>query len=358
MSLLVTSGRVRRAVFGAIVLVAVVLALVGLDVVGQSLRSGMVSAGLLLTLLPFAAWSYGLRTYRWHILVRSVIPGVSPRLSCYAQVIGFAFSVSPGRIAELYKLRLLERGTGTSIAQSLPVVVVERLTDAVVLGTLVVLGGMLHLSAEAHSEAVSPLVVGTSALIVLAIVFGRRRRTFGWRPERWLDEALRRTSLGRRVVRFLATGPVATALSQLKTGGSRVTRPETIGLALAFVLLARLGDGIILWKISSAIGYPVAFPLALTMIGAAGLFGGASFSPGGIGAAEAALVGMITANGMPLGMAIVAAFTTRALLFWIWVLLGLGTFAVSHGFPIVKSAIGGYLGGGRRPEPAPQHLPR
>lgn len=338
MTWLLNSSRARAALGGALILAAVGFALAGLDVVRRSLDSGTVSLALVLALLPVAAWSYGLRTYRWHILVKSVSPGVSPLVSCYAQVVGFAFSVSPGRLAELYKLRLVERGTGTSVAQTFPALVVERLTDAVVLASLVVGGGLLHLSA-ARPDATFTVLIAIAGLVGLAVVVKVKDRIDWSRRGQSLRGALERGPLGPRLAHWLAHGQVMTLLAQLRTGGLRVTRPEVIGLALVFVLLGRLGDGFILWKISQTVGYPVAFPLALMIVGAAGLLGGASFSPGGVGAAEAALAGLITANGMPLGLAVVAAFTTRALLFWLWVVLGLGAFAVSQGYPLVKRSM-------------------
>jgi uncharacterized protein (TIRG00374 family) len=331
----IPSSRVKAAIGAALILLAIGFALAGLDVVRRSLAGGTVSAAVILALLPFAAWSYGLRTCRWHILVRSVSPGVSPLVSCYAQVVGFALSVSPGRLAELYKLRLIERGTGTSIAQTFPAVVAERLTDALVLGGMVLIGGMLHLSATTGDGGIEVLVA-LAGLVGGAAVFATRNRIDWHRLAERAGAFLDRQSMARRLSRLVQGRTVTSILSQLRTGGARVMRPKTIGLALVFVLLGRLGDGIVLWKISQTVGYPVGLPLALMIVGAAGLFGGASFSPGGVGAAEAALVGLITANGMPISLAIVAAFTTRALLFWLWVVLGLGALAITQGYPLLK----------------------
>jgi uncharacterized membrane protein YbhN (UPF0104 family) len=131
---------------------------------------------------------------------------------------------------------------------------------------------------------------------------------------------------------------VSALLRQARIGGTSVTRPGTLALALAFVILGRLGDGVVLWKISQAVGFPMPYPLALVLVGTSALVGGISLSPGGIGTAEAALVGLVVAHGMPLGAAVVAALTTRILLFWLWVVLGLCVLAVYHGYAFVKES--------------------
>jgi len=148
----VLSSRIRRVVTAAFLLGAAALSLTGLNLVRQSLDVRFFDLPFLLALLPFAIWSFGLRALRWHVLVGSLKPGLSPITTGYVQLIGFSFSVTPGRVAELYKLKVLERSTGVAVAQSLPAVFVERLTDAIALGLLVAVGGFLHWSATSTTS--------------------------------------------------------------------------------------------------------------------------------------------------------------------------------------------------------------
>jgi glycosyltransferase 2 family protein len=333
---LVSSGRVRRVVLATFLLGATALSLAGLNLVRQSLDGRLFDLSLLLALLPFAIWSFGLRALRWHVLAGSLKPGLSPLVSGYVQVIGFSFSVTPGRVAELYKLKVLERSTGLTVAQSLPAVFIERLTDAIALGLLVAVGGVLHWSAAANGGSPVPLFAAALGLIVLvtaaflshghSIASAFHQGIPAWVP------------FGTRIQRFLASDRVAATLAQLKDGGIGVTRPSTLALALLFVILGRLGDGVVLWKIGQAVGYPIPFALAMLIMGTTGLVGGVSLAPGGLGAAEAALAALIVAHGVPLAIAIGAAFSARALLFWLWVVLGLGLFAVSRGYDLVTAS--------------------
>ncbi|HVC32200.1 MAG TPA: lysylphosphatidylglycerol synthase transmembrane domain-containing protein [Chloroflexota bacterium] len=334
-----------RRTYGILIVVAigavgVLIALAAVGAVRQSvvlsLNSGVLKPAFLLMLVPFAAWSFGLRVMRWHTLARTLVPGLSLKVSGYTQIVGFAFSATPGRIAELYKLKLLERSTNVPMAQSLPAALVERLTDLAAFGLLVVIGGFGVMAASPlrwpgiGGETATRWIVILLGLVVVALSYGAARQLGAW-------DRLGRSAVGAwqrsegRWSRFLpGTARLAALVSQVRTGGTKVTNPYTLSLALAFVVIGRLGDGVVLWQIAHAVGYPVPFSLALLMIGSAGFVGGITLSPGGLGAAEATLVGLIAAHGAPLGAALVTAFGARAMIFWLWVLVGLIVFAISH----------------------------
>lgn len=328
----------RIATVVAISLLCLLVAVATLGMVRQSLAwpldLDVVHPSLFLMLLPFAAWSYGLRLLRWHSLVQRLVPGLSPVVSGYSQIVGFAFAATPGRIAELYKLKLLERATGVPAAQSLPAALVERLTDLAAFGLLVVVGELFHWSGSLASGGGLVISLGALGMVILLVLgyVGRhhlRLRLVG--KAAWPG--------GPRWLRLIpGIHGLAVQLALVREGGAKVTTPSALGLALACVALGRVGDSVVLWQISHAVGYPVPFPTALIMIGSAGLVGGVTLSPGGFGATEATLVGLVVAQGAPLGAAVVTGLGARALIFWIWVVLGLVVFVISQGKPLAVAA--------------------
>ena len=328
---------------GVVVAIGAFIALSALGVMRQSVSlsmdSGLLSPSFLVMLIPFTAWSYGLRVFRWHTLVRRLVPDLPLTVSGYTQVVGFAFSASPGRVAELYKLKLLERSTRIPVAQSLPAAIVERITDAAAFGLLVVIGGIFNWS-DALDQRGTPwwLVLLTGLTILTLVGYASRRQPLARRLARSVANvwATRIQHWARIVPGF---NRVTGVLTQLGSGSSKVISPVSVGIALACVILGRLGDGIILYQIARTVGYPVPYSMALIMIGSAGLAGGITLAPGGFGTTEATLVGLIVARGAPLGVAMVTAFGARALIFWFWVILGLLVFIVTHSKPIM-SAVG------------------
>jgi uncharacterized protein (TIRG00374 family) len=336
-----TSALIRRALVTATTVAVAIAAAASLNVVWRGVAGTTLSASLFLALLPFAVWSYGLRTLRWHTLARSVIPDLSPVVSCQSQVIGFAFSATPGRIAEVYKLKVLERWTGTPIARSLPAMVVERLTDAAAFGVVLVVGGLFHWSAAPNAAAAIPL----AALGTLVLLFTVANRLAEGRAAlfrlRLAAVHFSETSVGRQLRQLPGSRGFASIFAQLQAGGSRVVRPGPLMLGLFLVAAGRLGDCVILWQITRALGYPISLPLALIMIGSTGLVGGVTLAPGGVGTTEATLIGLIVAQGTPLGPAVVATFGTRALIFWLWVVLGLSLFVGIQGLRVFWSVTSG-----------------
>lgn len=341
-----------RHVLGALIvlvmaLVAAAIGVAALTELSQSLvlslDSGALSASFVIALVPFAAWSFGLRVIRWHTLARRLAPGLPLRVSGYTHLVGFAFSATPGRIAELYKLKLLERSVNVPVAQSLPAALAERLTDLLAFGLLAAVGGLLNLPLGMSLDRSGPtngghlivwLAVGAGLLaLALAHALARRHRLIARVEARLAGSA--RARLVRWSRRLPGVGRLRLVGAELLAGGTRIANPFTLGLALACVVVGRVGDGVVLWQIARAVGYPMPFSMALLMIGSAGLVGGITLSPGGLGAVEVTLTGLIVAHGAPLGIAMLTAFGARALIFWLWVALGLLIFLVSQGRSLV-----------------------
>ncbi|HUX88047.1 MAG TPA: lysylphosphatidylglycerol synthase domain-containing protein, partial [Chloroflexota bacterium] len=133
-----------------LIAIGLVVAIVGLSSIKVALtlaiQNGILTPWILLSLLPFTMLSYGLRALRWHFLVRRLAPSIRLVESIYSQIVGFAFSPTPGRVAELYKLKVIERWAEQPAVRFLPAVVVERLSDVVGFALLAVVGSIFSWS--------------------------------------------------------------------------------------------------------------------------------------------------------------------------------------------------------------------
>jgi uncharacterized protein (TIRG00374 family) len=322
------------------IIVVAAIALAGTSTLQQSLEvaadSNLISFALIAGVLPLAATSYTLRVLRWHLLAQRVVPDVPLAVSVHGQVVGFGFAPTPGRVAELYKLKLASEATGAPVARFVPAALVERLTDLAGFGLVVFVGAAATLLAgDDGAPDLSPgwrtaLGLSATALAVLGVAF---------------TPLATRLGVGRRLTSIAASvGQVAwnqargwpggnrlgTILGDLERGGRLLQDPRAVALAVACVAIGRTADSLVLWRLTLAIGHPIPIPLALAIFGSAGLVGGITFSPGGLGAAELALVGLLVARGLPLTGAMVVALGTRALTFWLWVTLGLATFTIGQ----------------------------
>ena len=313
-----------------IAVIGAVVAIVGLNSIKVAMtlaiQNGILTPWLLLSLLPFTMLSYGLRVLRWHFLVRRLAPSIRLTESIYSQVVGFAFSPTPGRVAELYKLKLIERWSEQPAVRFLPAVIVERLSDVVAFASLAVVGSVLSWSSVIVGQRTVALVVlGIGAILLVGIYrYGFHR--LGGPLESILTSAVLRQRIFKLGERIPAVARFLALTGQLRAGGARMSDPATLVMAIAFVTLGRVGDSVVLWKLAAIVGVQVPFSLAIFMIGTSGLVGGITFSPGGLGATEASLIGLVVARGADLGTGMMVALGTRALIYWLWVAIGLVVF--------------------------------
>ena len=319
----------KLATVVALVLFGAFLALSIRSVAGLfSVQSLTIAPAMVAWLLPLAVWSFGLRLVRLHVLLRRVVPGLKILVTLRTQAIGFALAVSPGRLAEFYKLQTVQKATGVSVATSLPAVIAERLTDLSAFGALAIVGGLLSWSgADDTRRAAGWLVLG------LGVIAGAFVYQTGWNGGHgWLriESDSRLSRLGEKVAKRL---PLANTLigllRQLWAGSTQLASPKVLGAALGAVVVARLADVLVIYLVAQALGYPVSFTTAMLMMGLTGLAGGLSLAPGGMGAAEAALAALAVAQGIPLEAALTIALVTRMLTFWIWVVVGLVVFGTT-----------------------------
>lgn len=244
---------------------------------------------------------YGLQGLRWHLLLRHV--GVRQRVSD-SELMNLAgqavTAVLP--LGDLTRALLASEVSGVGFGATAATVTVQELSFTLVVvlaaapGLVLLPGGLLWMSAAILG------VLGIVALLVVEPVYAVVRRAVGATP------GLRR--LGDQV-------------DELQHGvRSLLVRPEV--LAGAFLDVARAAVAIaMLWLILSGLGVSLT-PTQVGLVFAVSYVGGAlSLLPGGIGANEASVVGILAVLGVGPGAAAAAALLQRVALFGVASLGGL-----------------------------------
>ncbi len=262
-----------------------------------------------------ALFSYSLRIVRfYYFLLQSKIP-ISFRDTALVQMVGFAFSVTPGRVGEVFKLHLIRERVGTPVIQTAPLLLLDRLTEA---------GGFLTLALAATlalPNLRSQLPSSSLLLLALALVcaFAAARR--------WLG----RMSIVRnpRVARLIGSIPWLGHIRNLWRGMNQsLTLTQVLG-GLALSTVARFWDGVVILFAARMIGMQLTLPAAVFVLAVSGLVGGISFLPAGIGAVETTMTGLLLLLGADLPSAVAITLVARLSTLWLWVALGIGmTFAL------------------------------
>ncbi len=226
--------------------------------------------------LGLATANYGLRTVRF----RQYMARLGTRLgwgeAFLIFVAGFLFTVTPGKMGEVFKAWLLQRRRDVPLTTTATAVVAERVTD--VMGLLVIASfGVVQYGA--HVGLFVGILAFTAALL-LAVAHPRALpATLTWLQRRFggrvglLDRALAAGHEVHRVLRVLCAPRLLVSAVLLATAGWMLE-------ACAFrVLLDGLPAG------GSLGGATVIYAMAT-------LFGAASMLPGGVGGTEAVFVAL------------------------------------------------------------------
>jgi len=290
--------------FGFLVMLALLL-LGDLRQVGQALgkfRWAYFPAAIGLTL-----FNYTLRFIKFHFYLGQIgVRDFPARRSARLFVAGFPLAVTPAKAGEALKAVWLQRAAGLPVAQGVAVVVAERLSDGLAVLALATLGVIAYPQYWPAFLAVLVLLGG------LVLLLQARPLAHGA-----LD-------VGERLPLVAKMIP---ALRQFYEGGYRLFRPGPAFMAVALGAVSWLGEGIGFYLILLGLGLPAGWELAslaVFILSFSTLVGAVSSLPGGLGAAEASIAGMLVLLGnVPAETATAATLLIRFATLWLGVALGL-----------------------------------
>ncbi|MBM3548699.1 MAG: flippase-like domain-containing protein [Alphaproteobacteria bacterium] len=313
------AGRWLIANLLVVALLAIVAAALLEPAPWESLEAVLQLSGIL-TVAAATVAAVGLNTIRWILLWRAELGPSSWAMQGLFYLSGNAMSATPGRSGELIRLWLNRRCTGVPYFRSLPVFALDRIADTASVALcgligLALIGGDLRMLLPAAGLLALAATVLRYPAPWLALLRNARSQASGFRRSRRLLAAL-----GLMLRRMALMHDRPAVLSALLVGcGSRLAQ----GAGLALTL--------------SAMGCEISLPLALAAHAAGSLAGAASMLPGGLGAAELAIVGILAGAGQPIEAVIASVLLFR--IGSLWIATGLGIVALSASLALRKASI-------------------
>jgi glycosyltransferase 2 family protein len=303
-----TSGLPKNTL---LVLVAVTLT-AGLLYLGVSLWVGFgdvvaalreVGAWSLLGVLAASLSSYALGFVRWQAYLRLLGHPVPNAKSLSIYLGSFALAMTPARSGELLRGVFLQK-YGVPFPASFAAFAAERVIDLLAMVLLVAAG----LWSYAPARPMMFVVVSGSVAVLVVLNLPNALQKF----RSWAHSRLPKRLSG------VVLGLVDTALHFRSLFGPRGIGLG-LGLGLLIVALEGLGLFILLMSLDSGIGLLT----ALAIYGFSLLAGALSFLPGGVGGFEAAMILLLTANGLAEAQALAVTLLLRLGTLWFAVLLGI-----------------------------------
>lgn len=264
-----------------------------------------IAAALMLSLL-----NYGIRFIRWQMYLKALGHPQPVGPSAVIYLSGFAMTTTPGKAGELLRSVFLEQ-RGMSYVRSTAAFVSERLSDVIAV-VLIALPGM-----AAEPRARGLIFVALAAIVTVGIVLTR-----GAMLTRMLDwlaaKPARLAKLARQVVLLLIEA-------------RRCHTPLLLIVATALSVAAWLSEAFAFHLVLHLMGTDVTLPYAVFVYAMSMLAGALSFLPGGLGGAEAVMVGLLLAAGVQEPQAIAATIIIRLTTLWFAVVVGLIAIMVGRG---------------------------
>ena len=252
----------------------------------------------LLAALGLAFANYALRFLRWSYYLHFLKIDVPFASSLLVFLAGLAMAITPGKAGELIKSYLLRDRVGVPIAESAPVVVMERLTDVIAVVLLALMGlALLPLQVL----LVVAVVLGLIAGIVALILTRRGDRIFDLPLIRRFGSSLRTSAQGMR----------------------RLTGPRPMVVAGILGLGAWFSEGLALWVVLEGLDAHVSLLRALSIYAAATLVGAVSALPGGLIGTEGSMLAMLRQSEVTKGAATAGTLLVRLATLWFAVALGM-----------------------------------
>ena len=239
---------------------------------------------------------YAARIWRWVVFTRAVGVEVPLWRNAVIYMSGFGMGLMLHKAGEAMRVLYL-RPYGMSYANGVGAFLADRLLDVLIAGILACSGIALF---TGHSDwAVAATAVCLVAMWVL------------------------RSSLAREFVRRLPLGRLSAYAHEGMHSMSVLLSGGTLWRAVALSVATWCAQGSALYFALDAMGAPVAWHLCIAAY-SIGLFAGAAaIVPGGLGAAEAAIMLLLVSKGVDKEVALAAAVVGRGVPQWAGMLAGL-----------------------------------
>jgi uncharacterized protein (TIRG00374 family) len=305
-------------VFGFVVLLVVLFAA---DV--QKVTGLLVSFkwALIPLILACTLFNYLLRFFKWHYYLGLINAGeITWKESAKLFVGGFPLAVTPGKVGEALKGVWLKNAAGVPVASGVTVVLAERISDGIAVLFLSLLGVVVY---PKFWPAFLAVFLGLTGIIIISQI----------KP------------LALRILALTEGLPLikkyAAQLYELYESASLLFRPGPTLLSVTIGMVSWLGEGVGMYLVLLGLGLPagwVTFSSAVFVLSFSTVVGAVSALPGGLGAAEASIAGLLVLTLNPgEGLAAAATLLIRFFTLWFGVGLGLMVWIFSKDIPINQS---------------------
>ena len=246
--------------------------------------------------------NYLLRFVKWQYLLRQIEVDITVKDSFRIFLSGLAMAMTPGKVGELLKSFLLKELKGVPVTRTAPVIFAERLTD----GFAMIILAMTGMSFFRYGREMLLAAAGVMLVVLLA---AQSRKVAGW------------------IIGLAARLPVLhkfeAAFHRLFDSTLHLVRPRAFGYCVLLGTVSWFFESVAFYLVFLGLGYKLSLLAATFTLSFSTVVGAVSMLPGGLGAADGSILGILLFMGVPNSIAGGATILIRFCTLWFGVLLGL-----------------------------------
>jgi glycosyltransferase 2 family protein len=248
---------------------------------------------------------YLFRFLKWNFFLKKVDVRLNLKDNLFVFFSGLSMIITPAKVGEIWKAWLIRDINGESISKTIPVVVIDRVTD--LLGLIILsLLGILY-----YRDSVYIIVL---LLIVFAAFF----------------VSIRSGAVSNRIISILEkrAGKYSGDIKTMHGTFEKTMEPGTL-IGMSFLsAFAWFFECLALYFVVYGFGEFIGIVLSTFIFSFASLAGAVSMIPGGLGVAEATISGMLQLFGLNPAIAIGTAIIVRFGTLWYGAILGFSVYFI------------------------------
>ena len=247
--------------------------------------------------------NYMFRFLKWDFFLKRAGVHLNLKNNLFVFFSGLSMIITPGKIGEIWKGWLIKDITGEELSKTVPVVIVERITDVLGLVILALLGVLYYKE-------------GIYLILTLLLVFTG------------FFAAIRSKTVSKKIISMMEnrTGKYAENIKTMHETFEKTMEPKGLIEMSLLSAFAWFFECVGMYLVVRGFEESISMTLATFIFSFASLAGAVSMIPGGIGVAEATISGLLQFFGMTptvsVGIAIIVRFGTL----WYGAIMGLSIY--------------------------------
>lgn len=250
-------------------------------------------------MLVLVSAGYFIRFIKWNFFLKNVDVHLPIKENLFVFFSGLSMIITPGKAGEIWKGWLIKEINGENLSKTIPVVIVDRITDVMGLIILSLVGIFYYKS-------------GANLLIILIIIFGV------------FIAAIKSKKVSNRLISILEgrAGKYSLDIKDMHQSFQKSLSWKYLIGNSALSVLAWFMECLAIFLVIYGFGESIGIVISTFIFSFASLAGAVSLIPGGLGVAEATLSGFMVLFGLSSSIAVGAAMIMRLGTLWYGAILG------------------------------------